>query len=289
MKKICSLKVVLFPMLVIIGHVLYAQESPVAAGKEQSPAKEVDPVMAMVYATMKPGWKPTAEDGWISLFNGKDLDQWKIPEGDNGHWKVVDKAIDYDARSESLAQDKNLWTKESFSDFILRISWRMKPGLVPEFSVPVVLPSGDYEKDENGNDKKVTIQDSCVSGVYLRGAKKGEVNMWNWPVGSGELWTYRFTKTYPPEVRAAATPKLRADKPTGNWNTFTILAKGNNVTVFLNGKRVIDNAFLPDLPESGPLALQHHGGFDETANAYKPSSSCFQYRDIWIKKLDEKK
>ena len=27
--------------------------------------------------------------GFVSLFNGKDLTNWKIPEGDNGHWKVV--------------------------------------------------------------------------------------------------------------------------------------------------------------------------------------------------------
>ena len=41
------------------------------------------------------------EDGFVSLFNGIDLKGWKVPEGDNGHWKVVDGVIDYDARSES--------------------------------------------------------------------------------------------------------------------------------------------------------------------------------------------
>ena len=29
------------------------------------------------------------EDGYTSLFNGKDLDHWVIPEGDFGHWKVL--------------------------------------------------------------------------------------------------------------------------------------------------------------------------------------------------------
>ena len=28
--------------------------------------------------------------GFIALFNGKDLTGWKVPEGDGGHWKVVD-------------------------------------------------------------------------------------------------------------------------------------------------------------------------------------------------------
>ena len=33
---------------------------------------------------------PAAEAGFVSLFNGKDLSSWKIPAGDNGHWKVLD-------------------------------------------------------------------------------------------------------------------------------------------------------------------------------------------------------
>ena len=39
--------------------------------------------------------------GYVSLFNGRDLSGWKVPEGDNGHWKVVDGVIDYDALSEA--------------------------------------------------------------------------------------------------------------------------------------------------------------------------------------------
>jgi hypothetical protein len=31
------------------------------------------------------------------------------------------------------------------------------------------------------------------------------------------------------------------------------------MTVFLNGEKVIDSALLPDLPERGPIGLQHHG------------------------------
>ena len=42
-----------------------------------------------------------APEGFVSLFNGKDLTGWKIPEGDGGHWKVVDGVIDYDAQSQA--------------------------------------------------------------------------------------------------------------------------------------------------------------------------------------------
>ena len=50
------------------------------------------------------------QDEWISLFNGDDLSGWIIPEGDGGHWKVVDGVIDYDAMSEAEG-DKALWSK----------------------------------------------------------------------------------------------------------------------------------------------------------------------------------
>ena len=62
---------------------------------------------------------------FVSLFNGKDLTGWKIPAGDNGHWKVVNGVIDYDAASEANG-DKSLWSEKSYGDFILRVDWRIK-------------------------------------------------------------------------------------------------------------------------------------------------------------------
>ena len=35
-----------------------------------------------------------ADEAWTPLFNGKDFTGWKVPEGDNGHWRVVDGVID---------------------------------------------------------------------------------------------------------------------------------------------------------------------------------------------------
>ena len=52
-------------------------------------------------------------EGFTSLFDGKDLSSWVIPAGDNGHWKVVDGVIDYDAQSEATdPKNKHLWTKK---------------------------------------------------------------------------------------------------------------------------------------------------------------------------------
>src|SRR4051794_18858381 len=53
------------------------------------------------------------------LFDGADLSKWIVPDGDNGHWKIVDGTIDYDARSEAPGR-KDLVSKESFGDFVLK-------------------------------------------------------------------------------------------------------------------------------------------------------------------------
>ena len=50
-----------------------------------------------------PSPEQLAAQGYESLFNGKDLRGWKVPEGDNGHWRVVDGVIDYDAARKPAA------------------------------------------------------------------------------------------------------------------------------------------------------------------------------------------
>lgn len=220
--------------------------------------------------------------GFVSLFNGKDLSGWTVPEGDNGHWKVVDGVIDYDARSESKQKDKNLWTEKEYGDFVLKIDWKIKrtTGL---YAMPVVLPDGTHKKDANGKEIKIPTP-NADSGIFLRGQGKSQINIWCWPIGSGEVYGYRMDKKMPTEVRAGVTPKLKADKPVGQWNTFVITMKGDRLTVELNGKTVISNAQLPGVPEKGRIALQHHGGFRD--GKYSPASSLMQFRKVSIKELN---
>ncbi len=219
--------------------------------------------------------------GFRSLFNGKDLSGWIIPKGDNGHWKVVDGVIDYDARSEAKG-DKSLWTKEEFGNFVLLIDWRIKKttGLYP---MKIIQPDGSYKRDKNGK-VIVLMRPNADSGIYLRGNIKSQVNIWCWPCGSGEVWGYRTDPRMPPEVRAACVPKVKADNPVGQWNTFKITMIGDRLTVELNGKTVIENAQLPGVPARGRIGLQHHGGPRKNGEL-SPASSLVQFRNIYIKEL----
>ncbi|HMC64634.1 MAG TPA: DUF1080 domain-containing protein [Gemmataceae bacterium] len=226
--------------------------------------------------------KPAAE-GFTSLFNGQDLTGWKIPEGDNGHWKVKDGVIDYDARSEAKGE-KSLWSERSFRDFILRADWRLK--LEPAYKnprVPIILPDGTHLKH---NGKEVLIEiDDVDSGIYLRGSGKSQVNIWMWPIGSGEVYGYRTDAKMPAQVRAAVTPKKRMDRPRGEWNTFEITMKGDQLWVKLNGEEVISEAQLPGVPEEGPIALQHHGSYDAKNARWTGPPSLVQFRNIYVKEL----
>ena len=183
------------------------------------------------------------DKGFRALLKGEDLSEWKAEEKVKQHWKVEGSRLKYDGK------DGDLWTKESFKDFVLKVDWR--------------LPArGD-------------------SGIYLRGMPKAQCNIWVNELGSGEVWGYRTDKNMPEEIRKACTPKKAADKPVGEWNTFVITMKGDRLTVILNGVEVISEAQLPGVKPSGPIALQNHGNPLEFRNIL--------IKELGVKKDDEKK
>ncbi|HEX2394817.1 MAG TPA: DUF1080 domain-containing protein [Bacteroidales bacterium] len=223
-----------------------------------------------------------APEGFTSLYNGKDFTNWKVPEGDNGHWKIADGVIDYDAESEAQ-KGKDLWTTKEFKDFILYVDFRIKATPYKNPNVPLILPSGLHKLDENGKEITMVVPDSD-SGIFLRGNSKSQVNIWCWPVGCGEVYGYRMDDKMPAEVRKAVTPVTNADKNIGEWNTFKITVKGNVLNVELNGVPVIINASLPDLPASGPIGLQHHGGKNDKGEWNSPPA-LVQFRNIYVKEI----
>ena len=80
------------------------------------------------------------------------------------------------------------------------------------------------------------------------------------------------SRVLPAEVRAGVTPKVRADRPLGEWNSFTIWMRGDRLSVDLNGKSVIIHARLPSVPGEGPIALQNHG-------------DPVEFREVYIREL----
>ena len=195
----------------------------------------------------------TPPAGFTALFNGKDLTNWQglvpinvraklSPEERAAaqkkanakylpHWTVKDGVLTYDGKGQSLQTGKD------YGNFELYVDWK-------------IPPKGD-------------------SGIYLRG--NPQVQIWDSDTlvgknlavdkgkGSGGLWNNA-------PGSPGKQPLVKADNPVGEWNTFHIIMKGDKVTVFLNGKKVVDDAPLANywdrgkpLPKTGPIELQHHG------------------------------
>ena len=204
------------------------------------------------------------ERGFKSLLVGGELSQWKMEKGHEGHWTVEDGwKLAYDGKSE--AEDKSLWTQEDFTDFELVCDWRFA-GKGPAKKQPIVLPNGLLMRGSQDEVIEAEIEE-LDSGIYLRGKAGTQVNMWNWTVGSGEVYGVRNSAVGLP-YKAAVTPRVKADRPVREWNRFVIRMKGEQLTVFLNGKCVLFEAKLPPVNQSGGLALQHHGAEIEFGNLY---------------------
>ncbi|MDP7070742.1 MAG: DUF1080 domain-containing protein [Phycisphaerales bacterium] len=190
--------------------------------------------------------------GFRPLFNGLDFTGWKKPEGHEDNWSVSGTSIAHNG------QGGDLWTVGEFGDFDLIVDWKWTGQSQGPMERPVINPDGTNAINEDGSPKMVSIEERD-SGIYLRGSSKSQVNIWCWPIGSGEVWGYRTDASMPAEVRAAVTPKRNADKPVGQWNRSFIRMRGEHLTVVLNGVTVIDRAHLPGVPQRGPIALQSHG------------------------------
>jgi hypothetical protein len=87
-----------------------------------------------------------------------------------------------------------------------------------------------------------------------------------------------------PEVRAGATPLLKADNPVGKWNRFEITVLKGKVSVVLNGRTVLSGVTIPDLPAKGPIGFQHHGSRKD--GQWTSAPSLLQFRNVFIKELE---
>ena len=67
--------------------------------------------------------EPAGESGFVSLFDGKSLDGWTLLAQKGGGYAVEDGAIVC-----SQGGGGNLFYDREFSDFVLRLEFKLKPG-----------------------------------------------------------------------------------------------------------------------------------------------------------------
>ncbi len=200
--------------------------------------------------------------GFTQLFDGKTTKGFVQEEKHKGHWTAKDGWIlHYDGKS------GDLWTEKEYKDFTVVCDWRWTGENSGKRNQPVLLANGLTKTDA---DKKPITAEIVEydSGVFIRGSSRTQINLWNWTIGSGEVYGIRNDGRQPLPIRAALTPRVFADNKVGEWNRFVITVKGERLTVVLNGKVVLHEALLPGVKPQGKLALQHHGNPFEFANIF---------------------
>ncbi|NND98484.1 MAG: DUF1080 domain-containing protein [Pirellulaceae bacterium] len=200
--------------------------------------------------------------GFEKIFNGTDLDGW--------HGRPHFSPIKLAEMSESERADKvSEWTADA------KKHWTVENGeLVNDGHGAYLVTDKDYTDYELMIEyKTVPIADS---GIYLKGTP--QVQIWDSTqeskfklganLGSGGLWNNSAGA-------AGKNPSELADKPFGQWNQFKIRQIGARTTVWLNGKKVVNNAIMENfwdrkspLFPSGPIELQTHGGEIRWRNIY---------------------
>jgi len=196
--------------------------------------------------------KPPA--GFTALFNGRDLTGWR--GGDTFDHRAL-LAMPEAERAARIAT----WTAS------MKAHWRAENGeLVNDGQGAYATTEKDYGDFELLLEyRTVALADS---GIYLRGVP--QVQIWDYTEkakfelgadkGSGGLWNNS-------PGAPGKDPLVFADKPFGEWNAFRVLMVGSKVSVWLNGKLVVDHATLEHyydrktpIPDRGPIQLQTHGG-----------------------------
>ena len=189
-------------------------------------------------------WHASAQEskGFRPLFNGKDLSGWVTPE-DKSLFTVEDGEIVGRTGEEKLKKNEFLVTDKSYGDFVLKVKVKYKNG-----------NSGIQFRSKRADDGAVSGPQADVADGY-------------W----GLLYEERgrgILERYPADKAKALL------KPDG-WNEFVITAKGQHVTIDLNGTKIIDREDS-EFAKEGIIALQLH---------VWPEPMEVRFKDIEIQEL----
>ncbi len=210
------------------------------------------------------------EEGFTSIFDGKDLTGW---DGNPALWSVKDGAIVGQTDQHPIKNNTFLiWTNGTVGDFELRCSFKIEPlddkgfansGI--QYRSKVLDPKGwvvgGYQADmEAGKTYTGILYEERMRGIL---ATRGEKVV--------------LDKDCQKKVTGSVgnSDEIQAAIKQGDWNDYVIIAQGNHLQQFINGKQTID---VTDDCESkrsmnGVLALQLHAG---------PPMKV-QFRDLRIK------
>lgn len=216
-----------------------------------------------------------SDEGFVSMFNGKDLTGWKGLTTSYKKKKGLDNPF-----ARAKLKPAELEGAQKAADELMGKTWKVEDGNIVFFgtgydNLCTVKQYGDFEMYLDWY--LYPEGPEADAGIYLRGTP--QVQIWDTArvnvgaqVGSGGLYNNRVNQSKPLCV---------ADNGLGLWNSFYIKMTGERVSVWLNGVLVTDNVILENYwDRSQPIfpieqiELQAHG-------------SKVAYRDLYIRELPQ--
>ena len=201
------------------------------------------------------------EEGFKSIFNGKDLSGW---DGNPKLWSVKDGAIVGQTTAANPLKGNTflIWTNGQTADFELRLSYRITPNNAKGFAnsgiqyrSKVVEPAnwvvGGYQADfEAGNTYSGILYEEKFRAILAERGQKVTVK----EVDGNVVKEVTGSVGNSAEIQGAIK---KAD-----WNDYVIIASGNHLQHFINGKPTVDvtDEAEAKAAKSGVLALQLHAG-----------------------------
>jgi hypothetical protein len=196
-----------------------------------------------------PAAKQEIPEGFVTLFNGKDLTGWRVNEGGNIKVWGAEKGVLY----VNGGGGGWLMTDKEYSNFELRL----------EFKMPKKGNSGvGLRSPLKGDPAYVGMEIQLLDDANWKGLRPAQQ--------TGSIY----------DVVPAAKVVTR---PHGQWNQMRIVAKGRQIEVELNGTKLVD-ANLDDYTEKHG---ERHPGLRRDKGHIGLQSYNFrvEFRNIFLKAL----
>ena len=206
-----------------------------------------------------------SEEGFVPIFNGKDLAGW---DGNPKFWSAKDGCIRGETTAEAPTKGNTfcIWRTGLVGDFELRLSYKIRNG-----NSGVQYRSRDMGNWVVGGYQAEVANNPGQDGfIYDEKGKRGRMCL----VSEKVTWT-KDGKQVTGSV--GDLEKIKAALKKGDWNDYRIVAVGNHIVQYINGVQTIDFTDEEEAMRamSGILAVQIHAG----------PPMLVEFKNIRLKKL----
>ncbi len=216
----------------------------------------------------------SAEAGFVSLFNGENLDNWVKRGGEAKYHVDGDQIV---GTSTLHTGNTFLCTPRDYDDFVLELDFKVDDGL-----------NSGVQIRSNSFDKKTTVEFKNAEGKTAT-ANIPAKRVHGYQVEIDPRYDRSWSGGIYDEARRGWLNELGGDKHKAardtfkhnDWNHFRIEAVGDSIKTWINGVPAAD--LTDDMTASGFIGLQVHG----IGNDKELEGKQVRWRNIMLKEVEE--